>query len=65
MYTNEPTESDVREITTANQTPKVPLGDSGVGRESLEIEKLGPGRGRCCGATANLLGVMRRQTPLL
>jgi len=53
MNTNETTEFDVREITSANQAPKVTLGDSGVGREGLEIEELGPGRGGCCGTAAN------------
>jgi hypothetical protein len=49
MNANETPELDVGEITPANQGPKVTLGESGVGRERLEVEELGPGlrRGRC------------------
>jgi len=53
MNTNEATEFGMREIASADQVPKMTLGDSGVGRESPEIEELGPGRGGCCGAAAN------------
>jgi hypothetical protein len=52
MNANETPELDVGEITPANQVPKVTLGDSGVGREGLEVEELGPGAG-CCAAAVN------------
>jgi hypothetical protein len=53
MNTNEATEFGMREITPANQVPKVTLADAAVDRERLEVEELRPGRGGCCGAPAN------------